>query len=79
MLASQRHNQIQQLLQENGAVTIAKLMETFSISMETARRDLAAMEKEGLLARVHGGALPLDTTQFYRPLQERMQDQQPEK
>ena len=75
MLASQRHNQIQNLLEQNGAVTIAGLMETFGISMETARRDLAAMEKAGLLARVHGGALPLSTARFYRPLKERMQDQ----
>ena len=79
MLASQRHNQIQALLQENGAVTIAGLMETFGISMETARRDLASMEKEGLLVRVHGGALPLSTARFYRPLKERMLDQQPQK
>lgn len=74
MLASQRHNQIQALLLQHGAVTIAGLMETFGISMETARRDLAAMEKAGLLYRVHGGALPLETARFYRPLKERMQD-----
>ena len=79
MLVSQRHNQIQTLLRENGAVTIAGLMETFNISMETARRDLAAMEKAGLLSRVHGGALPLDTGWLYRPLRERMQDQQTQK
>ena len=75
MLASQRQKQIQALLQENGAVTIAGLMEEFGISMETARRDLAAMEKNGLLQRVHGGALPLNTAPFYRPLAARMQDQ----
>ena len=79
MLASQRHNQIQQLLQENGAVTIAKLMETFAISMETARRDLAAMEKDGLLVRVHGGALPPDTVPFYRPLKDRIGKQHAQK
>ena len=74
MLASQRQNQIRALLHQNGAVTIAGLMQTFGISMETARRDLAAMEKDGLLTRVHGGALPLTTAHFYRPLRERMQD-----
>lgn len=79
MLASQRHNQIQTLLQQNGAVTIAGLMEYFGVSMETARRDLAAMEKAGLLTRVHGGALPLDTARFYRPLKDRFQDQQRQK
>ena len=79
MLATQRHNQIQALLQENGAVTIAGLMETFGISMETARRDLAAMEKEGLLTRVHGGAIPLSTDQFYRPLKDRLDSQYAQK
>jgi len=76
MLASQRHNQIQALLRENGAVTVAGLMETFGISMETARRDLAAMEKAGLLGRVHGGALPLDSAELYRPLRDRRHLQQ---
>ena len=79
MLASQRHNRIQSLLQENGAVTIAGLMETFAISMETARRDLAAMEKAGLLTRVHGGALPLNTPRHYTPLKDRMQSNQSQK
>ena len=79
MLASQRHNEIQALLRQNGAVTIAGLMDTFGISMETARRDLAAMEKSGLLTRVHGGALPPDTTQIYRPLKDRMDQQHTQK
>ena len=79
MLASQRHNEIHLLLKRNGAVTIAGLMETFGISMETARRDLAAMEKAGLLTRVHGGALPLDTAHLYHPLKDRMHYQQPQK
>ena len=79
MLATQRHNQIQALLQQHGAVSVSQLMDAFGISMETARRDLAAMEKAGLLVRVHGGALPPDTARFYRPLKERMQEQQLQK
>lgn len=76
MFASQRCDQIQVLLRENGAVTISGLMETFGVSMETVRRDLAAMEKAGLLVRVHGGALPPDSTWSYRPLQDRMHIQE---
>jgi DeoR/GlpR family transcriptional regulator of sugar metabolism len=67
------------MLQENGAVTIAQLMETFDVSMETARRDLAAMENAGLLMRVHGGALPMDTVQFYSPLKDRLVKQYDQK
>ena len=79
MFATQRHDQIQMLLRENGAVTIAGLMEAFNVSMETVRRDLATMEKAGLLVRVHGGALSPDATQSYHPLRERMQFQQSQK
>ena len=33
MLATQRHNQIQVLLQQHGAVSVSQLMETFGISI----------------------------------------------
>ena len=45
------------MIQKDGAVTTAKLMELFDISIETVRRDLLAMEKANLLKRVHGGAV----------------------
>lgn len=79
MLASQRHNQIQQLLAKNGAVTVAQLTELFGISMETVRRDLSAMEQAGRLTCVHGGALPAAKAQIYSPLQLRLHAQTSEK
>lgn len=57
MLANERHNIIYKMIQKDGAVTTAKLMELFDISIETVRRDLLAMEKANLLKRVHGGAV----------------------
>ncbi len=57
MLANERHNRIYKMIQKDGAVTTAKLMELFDISIETVRRDLLAMEKAHLLKRVHGGAV----------------------
>lgn len=59
MLANERHNKIYKMIQKDGAVTTAKLMELFDISIETVRRDLLTMEKEGLLKRVHGGAVAI--------------------
>jgi len=57
MLANERHNKIYKMIQKDGAVTTAKLMELFDISIETVRRDLLTMEKANLLKRVHGGAV----------------------
>lgn len=52
-----RRKKIVELLEKQGAVTNGELMETFDISIETVRRDLAYLEKCGLLERVYGGAV----------------------
>jgi DeoR/GlpR family transcriptional regulator of sugar metabolism len=44
------------LLRIQGSVTVDELRKAFSVSEETVRRDLNAMEEEGLLNRVYGGA-----------------------
>ncbi len=57
MLAKERQKKIDQMLTEHGAVLVGELTERFGVSIETVRRDLLAMEKEGRLVRVHGGAM----------------------
>ncbi len=57
MLAEERHQHILLLLNEKGAVTVSELCEQFGVSEMTVRRDLAALERKGLLRRVHGGAV----------------------
>ena len=52
-----RRNKIVELLEKQGAVTNAELIQTFGISIETVRRDLAYLEERGLLERVYGGAV----------------------
>ena len=52
-----RRNKIVELLDKQGTVTNAELMQTFGISIETVRRDLAYLEERGLLERVYGGAV----------------------
>ncbi len=52
-----RRNKIVALLDEQGTVTNAELIDTFGISIETVRRDLAYLEECGLLERVYGGAV----------------------
>lgn len=52
-----RRNKIVELLDKQGALSNAEIMQTFDISIETVRRDLAYLEECGLLERVYGGAV----------------------
>ncbi|MBQ3135355.1 MAG: DeoR/GlpR transcriptional regulator [Oscillospiraceae bacterium] len=79
MFAENRQDIIRQQLETNGAVLTAKLVEQFGVSLETIRRDLMAMEQQGLLKRVHGGAVRDPGMQRYYYLQERTKDFSEEK
>ncbi len=79
MLASQRQNQIHELLKKQGSVTVGQLTADFDVSVETVRRDLLAMERAGLLSRVHGGAVAAAPMMPYRPLESRDRDQSTQK
>ena len=57
MLAKERQYNILSLLRANGAVTVTELIDRFHVSIETIRRDLLQLEKQGSLQRVHGGAI----------------------
>ncbi|PKN86343.1 MAG: DeoR/GlpR transcriptional regulator [Chloroflexi bacterium HGW-Chloroflexi-8] len=45
------------LLEDLGAVTVSDLVKEFKVSEMTIRRDLDILENQGLLRRVHGGAV----------------------
>ncbi|MEW1952531.1 DeoR/GlpR family DNA-binding transcription regulator [Terrabacter sp. NPDC080008] len=60
MLASQRRSVILELVQESGAVKVSDLVERLGVSDMTIRRDIERLSSDGLLERVHGGALALD-------------------
>ncbi|MGV7247087.1 DeoR family transcriptional regulator, partial [Caballeronia sp. M23-90] len=57
MLTSQRKKAILDALARDGQVLAKQLSETFDVSEDTVRRDLRELAGEGLLQRVHGGAL----------------------
>ncbi|GAA3325735.1 DeoR/GlpR family DNA-binding transcription regulator [Paeniglutamicibacter sulfureus] len=57
MFAEERHRLITEMIAGNGKVTVAELSARFDITRETVRRDLAQLESEGTLRRVHGGAV----------------------
>lgn len=59
MLTSERRALILDRLRRDGRLVAKSLAEELDLSEDTIRRDLREMATEGLLARVHGGALPL--------------------
>ncbi|ALE93549.1 D-beta-D-heptose 1-phosphate adenosyltransferase [Arthrobacter alpinus] len=60
MFAEERHRRIAELVGVKGRVAVNDLADLFSITQETVRRDLATLEDERILRRVHGGAVALD-------------------
>ena len=62
MFALERQKRITELLKETGAVSVSKLALDLKVTEETIRRDLEKLEKQELLLRTHGGAVPIDDT-----------------
>ncbi|KAB1503758.1 DeoR/GlpR transcriptional regulator [Corynebacterium sp. 320] len=58
MNSEERRRQIASLTAVHGRVTVVELAEKFGVTAETIRRDLATLDNEGGLYRVHGGAVP---------------------
>ena len=67
MLAPQRHILILERLRADGAVRVAELMRDLGVSDMTVRRDLEALESQGHLVKVHGGAMLLSESAVYEP------------
>ncbi|MES2150223.1 MAG: DeoR/GlpR family DNA-binding transcription regulator [Pseudomonadota bacterium] len=58
MLTTQRKQYLMDMLRRDGQLVARTLSEALSVSEDTIRRDLRELAREGLLQRVHGGALP---------------------
>src|SRR5271169_6596040 len=58
MLTTHRKQQILSLLKQHGQVIAKEVSQSMGVSEDTIRRDLRELAHEGLLQRVHGGALP---------------------
>jgi DeoR/GlpR family transcriptional regulator of sugar metabolism len=58
MLTTRRRQQILSILKQQGQVIAKEVSNAMGVSEDTIRRDLREMAQEGLLQRVHGGALP---------------------
>ncbi len=67
MLAPQRHAHILERLQADGAVRVSEMMRQLGVSDMTVRRDLEALESQGHLIKVHGGATLLRESSVHEP------------
>jgi DeoR family transcriptional regulator, fructose operon transcriptional repressor len=63
MMPTQRRQAILAEVRQASAVSAEDLAERFSVSVETIRRDLRGLRDQGLLARVYGGALSVQSTE----------------
>ena len=59
MLTQQRHEIILKLLREKGSITVTEVRDLLDTSESTVRRDITALDKEGKLEKVFGGAVEL--------------------
>lgn len=57
MYATERQQRIEQSILADGRVSVVELSERFQVTTETVRRDLARLERAGVVRRVHGGAV----------------------
>lgn len=57
MLQPQRHREILRVLSQEGSISVGVVAERFGASPATIRRDLNRLERNGMLFRVHGGAV----------------------
>ena len=58
MYAEERQQAVAALVARTGRLSVAELAAKFDVTTETVRRDLSALERAGLVRRVHGGAVP---------------------
>jgi DeoR/GlpR family transcriptional regulator of sugar metabolism len=65
-LANYRMQLIMSVLAAQGECRISELARRFSLSENTIRRDLLKLEEQGLLQRVHGGAVLINEDAVYR-------------
>ena len=73
MYATERQEQIENLLVLEGRVSVVDLAGRFEVTTETVRRDLDQLEAAGALRRVHGGAVAIDRASTAEsPLTERL-------
>ena len=66
MFANERYEAIIALLRTQPSGSVPELTRRFGVSIETVRRDRSYPEQQGMLRRVHGGAVPVHSEQLFK-------------
>lgn len=74
MLIEERRAQILEYVKKHGKATVTELSQAIYASEPTVRRDITALEKEGLLRKVYGGAMPKSAADREIPMTQREND-----
>ncbi|MFF2569827.1 DeoR/GlpR family DNA-binding transcription regulator [Streptomyces sp. NPDC058084] len=67
LLAEQRRALILDEVRRRGGVRVNELTRRLNVSDMTVRRDLDALARQGMLAKVHGGAVPVVEASTHEP------------
>ena len=67
MYPEERQQAIAATVMSQGRASVADLALAYDVTTETVRRDLAVLDRAGLLRRVHGGAVPVRALHLVEP------------
>ena len=67
MYPEERQQAIASLVMTRGRASVTELAQAYDVTTETVRRDLAVLDKAGIVRRVHGGAVPIRALHLVEP------------
>lgn len=67
MYPEERQEAIAALVMSRGRASVTELAQEYDVTTETVRRDLAVLDKAGIVRRVHGGAVPVRALHLVEP------------
>ncbi len=67
MYPEERQQAIASLVMSRGRASVAELAAAYAVTTETVRRDLAVLDRAGVVRRVHGGAVPARALHVVEP------------
>jgi DeoR family transcriptional regulator, fructose operon transcriptional repressor len=79
MYAVERRQWLVERARTSGRLDVTEVSDELGLARETIRRDLTSLERQGLLRRVYGGAVPVERLTFESSLTMRAQRRQEEK
>lgn len=57
MLGAERKSKIIEMIEQEGSVKVQELSQRLNVVQETIRRDLKELESQGIVEKIHGGAI----------------------